>query len=75
METNLSEAAVSGDVVDVRRLVAGGADVDEPRGERGWRPVHVAAVNGHVEVIRVLVELGVNKEAKECMDGRRFTSR
>jgi ankyrin repeat protein len=75
MAMDLFDAVVSGDVVDVRRLVAAGADVDEPRGEHEMRPVHVAAGNGHVEVIRVLVELGVNKEAKECMDGRRFTSR
>jgi ankyrin repeat protein len=64
MAMNLHEAVESGDVVEVRRLVAAGADVEEQRGEHGLRPLHWTADHGHVEVLRVLVELGANKEAK-----------
>jgi ankyrin repeat protein len=37
--------------------VAAGADVEEPRGETRSMPLHWAAVHGHLEVIRVLVEM------------------
>ena len=68
MAVNLHDAVVSGDVVDVRRLVAAGADVDEQRGEARSMPLHWAAHVGQVEVMRVLVELGANKDAK-CAGG------
>ena len=64
MAVDLYDAAKSGDVVEVRRLVAAGADVEEQWGEFGMRPLHEAASQGQVEVITVLVELGVDKEAK-----------
>jgi hypothetical protein len=51
-------------VAEVRRLVAAGADVEEELGELGLRSLHVAAGYGQVEVLKVLVELGANKEAK-----------
>ena len=63
MVMDLYDAAKSGDVVEVRRLVAAGADVEEERGELEWRALHVAAGHGQVEVIKVLVELGADKEA------------
>jgi ankyrin repeat protein len=45
----LFQAAGEGDVPQVRDLVARGADVKE-RGADGWTLLHVAAMNGHVEV-------------------------
>ena len=63
MATGLHDAVVSGDVAEMRRLVAAGADVEEQRGVFGRRPLHVAAHNGHVETMRVLVEeLGADKD-------------
>ena len=61
MAANLYGAARSGDVVEVRGLVAAGSDVEE-RGEDGGTPLHVA---GHVEVMRVLLEMDAEKEAKD----------
>jgi ankyrin repeat protein len=69
MATNLHEAVEFGDVTDVRRLVAAGADVEEKRGEHTARPLHVAANYGQVEVLTVLVELGADKDAM-LMEGR-----
>jgi ankyrin repeat protein len=63
MPTSLLLAAHCGDIVEMRRLVAAGADVEQ-QGDRGARPLHVAAGNGQAEAIKVLVQLGVNKEAK-----------
>jgi hypothetical protein len=45
-------------------LVAAGADVEKELGELGLRSLHVAAAMGHVETVKVLVELGADKEAK-----------
>ena len=64
MATNLHDAVEFGDVTEVRRLVAAGADVYEQKGRAGWRPLHMAADEGQVEVLIVLVELGADKDAK-----------
>ena len=53
----LLQAAVNGDVVEVRRLVATGVNVDE-RDANGATALLLAAEHGKVEVIRALVELG-----------------
>jgi ankyrin repeat protein len=58
----LHNAAEADDVVNIRRLVAEGADVNVA-GDGGWRPLHEAAAEGHVEAVQVLVELGADKEA------------
>jgi ankyrin repeat protein len=51
-----------GNVAEVRRLVAQGANVNvESAG--GWRPLHSVAVYGKVEVARTLVELGADVHA------------
>ena len=66
--TLLQHAALNGDVVEMRRLVANGRHVNE-RNEYGDTALHYAAVYGHVEAMRVLVvELGADKEAKN-VDG------
>ena len=63
-EMTLHHAAKNGDVVKMRRLVAAGVDVDE-LDEGGVTALLWAALNGHVEAMRLLVvDLGANKEAK-----------
>ena len=54
MTSNLRAAARSGDVAEVRRLVAAGADKDA-KDANGATALHCAADNGHVEVIKLLV--------------------
>jgi ankyrin repeat protein len=49
-------------VAEVRRLVGLGADVNV-EGAGGWRPLHTAALNGQVEVVRTLVQLGADMHA------------
>jgi|TARA_B110000503_G_C6778773_1_gene262412 ankyrin repeat protein len=53
---DLHDAAGDGDVVTIRTLVAQGADV-EAVDDDGDRPLHVAALEGHVEAVKTLVEL------------------
>ena len=62
--TLLQQAAQRGNVAEIRRLVANGRNVNE-RDANGVAALHVAAANGSVEAMRVLVvELGADKDAK-----------
>jgi ankyrin repeat protein len=63
-------AAAVGDVVNIRRMVAEGADVNVQGGPQGARPLHMAAANGHVDAVRVLKEVGADVEASDA-DGSR----
>ena len=61
----LFQAALNGDVAELRRLVANGRNVNE-RDADGCTALHYAANNGHVEVLQVLLEqLGADKDAKD----------
>jgi hypothetical protein len=66
MTPSLRTAAARGDVAEVRRFAAAGADVDEQRGEHGGRPLHYAAHKGQVAVVELLVELGADKDATDA---------
>lgn len=51
-ETPLMLASLRGDLALAKALIEKSADVNKP----GWAPLHYAATNGHVEVMRVLLE-------------------
>ena len=51
-ESPLMMAALAGNLDLVRQLVARDADVNKP----GWAPLHYAATNGHVAVMRLLLQ-------------------
>ncbi|KAK3265075.1 hypothetical protein CYMTET_26222 [Cymbomonas tetramitiformis] len=57
---DLYNAASSGDLDGVRQLLATAsvpADGD-PNSVHGWRPLHIAALKGHAEVVAVLLRAG-----------------
>eukprot|EP00968_Pinguiococcus_pyrenoidosus_P020344 scaffold2353_cov178-Pinguiococcus_pyrenoidosus.AAC.1 len=58
----LYRAAEEGDVEEVRKLLAAGANL-EVANDFGWMPLHIAAGNGHLEVVQALLDSGANKEA------------
>jgi ankyrin repeat protein len=64
LDNALLEAAEKGDLPEVKRLLAGGADKDARRKFDGWTPLHLAAWKNHVDVVRCLLEAGADKNAK-----------
>jgi len=55
-------AAFGGDIDLVRLLISQGADVDAKE-ERGWTPLHSAAMLGHKEVAELLIDKGADVRA------------
>jgi ankyrin repeat protein len=62
--TGLHAAAWAGDIPEIRRLAAAGADMDSTDG-RGRTPLHVAAFASHEEAVAALVELGADPNRLE----------
>jgi ankyrin repeat protein len=59
------DAAARGDVVEVRSLLSGGADVNERDGS-GRTAVTAAALGDHVEVARVLIDGGADVNLQDA---------
>lgn len=47
-----------GNAVTVERLCKNGADPNQ-RHPLGWTPLHVAAVQGHEHVVKILLQVGL----------------
>jgi len=67
---SLHEAAEYGDVEEVKRLIASGADVNAMSAvsqsvQVGWRPLTAAASGGHPQVVKVLLENGAEVDAND----------
>ena len=59
-------SAMSGDVAAVRRLVASGADLEQPD-DNFERQLYYAAAYGQAVAVKALLELGANKEANRAL--------
>ncbi len=57
-ETPLIKAARLGQAAEVRKLTEAGADVNARRNTEGATALHLAAYGGHLEVVKILVEVG-----------------
>ncbi|MDU8913437.1 ankyrin repeat domain-containing protein [Aestuariicoccus sp. MJ-SS9] len=64
----LSDAAKAGDAAFVATLLEGGADPNEA--DKFGTPLHLAAMNGHTEVVRMLADGGADLEASSGILGR-----
>ena len=63
-ETALTMAARTGKPEVIRSLLAAGAAADVKMGEREHSPLMWAAAEGHAPVVRLLLEVGADKEAR-----------
>ncbi|XP_065567875.1 mitochondrial disaggregase-like isoform X2 [Artemia franciscana] len=61
-ESALLHACHSGNVADVKRLLRRGVNPNV-RHPLGWTPLHVAAMNGYSNIVRLLVEAGADPDA------------
>jgi len=59
----LWEAADKGDIIAVRKLLHAGKYVDEKMHD--WTPLHRASINGHEEIVQILLAAGANIDAKD----------
>jgi len=57
----LFEAAESGDISEVKNLLARGADVNA-KGRYGWTALHWAADNGFAEIVKLLLKAGAKTD-------------
>ena len=67
MERGLLGAAESGDLAEIRRLIAAGVDI-EARDTAGRTALLLATHRGNVDVARALIQAGANVNAKDRID-------
>jgi len=66
--TTMLHVACGYNLVDIAMtLLQQGADVEE-EDEEGNRPLHFAAKNGHVKIVRALLDAGAEMEARNRGD-------
>ncbi len=58
-ELTIQELAEAGDLAGVKARIERGDDIDERR-LIGWTALHHAALAGHLEVVRTLIDAGAN---------------
>ena len=61
-------AYYSGSATLLENLITQGADVNA-RDKGAWTPLHLAAKNGHVEALQILLENGANMHVKDIKHG------
>ena len=67
-DSPVADAAQQGDLAAVRTLLRGGADVNAAQGD-GMTALHWAALDGHVEMAKVLIYAGANLESTTRLGG------
>src|SRR4051812_38201243 len=58
------EYAADSDLEGVQRCVASGVSVNGEKDRNGWNALHYAAGRGHVAVVRYLLSVGADKDAR-----------
>jgi len=65
MNRELTDAAQLGDLALVEQALQNGADVNDNSGRGAQTPLHKAAIGGHVDVARVLLDAGADIRATD----------
>ena len=66
----LLDAAFAGEIGAVKQLIAIGVDVNWPDEELGDKALHRAAMEGHVEIMRLLMDNGADINAADAFGER-----
>lgn len=66
-ETALYIAARSGDEESVKILLSQKANVAVAESARGWTPLIVASVEGHVRIVKLLIHAGATQDHKDLL--------
>ena len=61
-------ASCNNDVAEVEALLRQGADVDHLEPDWKTTPLHCAAINGHREIVILLLQRGANLEVRDGMN-------
>jgi ankyrin repeat protein len=61
---NLQEAVFFEDLAAVKKLIAGGANVNEPKPDDGGTPLHTAVFVCNIEIVKALIAAKANVDAK-----------
>lgn len=69
-EKQLRNAANRGQKEIVNRLIADGVNINSPSPSNGKTALHYATLNKHYEIVRLLIESGVNREIRDNEDKR-----
>ncbi len=67
---SLVQAAEDGNLEQVKKFIAQGADVNASEGDKPWTPLLAAACAGQTQVVKLLLENGAKVDA---VDANRFT--
>lgn len=62
---SLPRAAADGDMEGVKTLLSLGEKIGAAD-ERGWQPIHLAAINGHADVVRFLIASRAKADAADA---------
>ena len=68
-DISIHDAVSLGDVEAIKQHLADGADVNV-KDKVGWTPLHLAAFNGHKEIVELLIANGADVNAKSDDVGR-----
>ena len=64
-DSALQAASAGGYPSITRKLIASGSEVNRKAGQ-WWTPLHAACVNGHLEVVKILLENGADPNIQGC---------
>ena len=63
INADLIQAAIDGDLIELKRLIGQGADVNA-KTKYGWSALMKAAYEGHKEIVELLIHAGADVNAK-----------
>jgi uncharacterized protein len=66
-DEKLCDATERGDVAEIERQIAAGANPDAVDGTIGWTPLQMALHGGHIAAITALVKAGANADRGDSM--------